>query len=136
MIISRSIHVASDGIIYSFLWLNNIPLGFPNGSLVKNLPAMQALQEMQFRSLGWEDPLEEGMTITPVFLPGESHGQRSLAGCSPWGHKESDTTEPLKKQKNQSTHPLVQVLTSVTLFYLSIIFLSISLLVSYVTLTE
>ena len=32
---------------------------------------------------------------TPVFLPGESHGQRSLVGCSPWGHKESDTTEPV-----------------------------------------
>ena len=30
---------------------------------------------------------------TPAFLPGESHGQRSLAGYSPWGHKESDTTE-------------------------------------------
>ena len=30
---------------------------------------------------------------TPVFLPGESHGQRSLSGYSPWGHKESDTTE-------------------------------------------
>ena len=29
----------------------------------------------------------------PVFLPGESHGHRSLAGDSPWGHKESDTTE-------------------------------------------
>ena len=32
---------------------------------------------------------------TPVFLPGEAHGQRSLAGCSPWGRKESDTTERL-----------------------------------------
>ena len=30
---------------------------------------------------------------TPVFLPGESHGQRNLAGCSPWGLTESDTTE-------------------------------------------
>ena len=30
---------------------------------------------------------------TPVFLPGESYGQRSLAGYSPWGHKDSDTTE-------------------------------------------
>ena len=29
---------------------------------------------------------------TPVFLPGESHGQRSLVGCCPWGRKESDTT--------------------------------------------
>ena len=30
---------------------------------------------------------------TPVFLPGESHGQRSLAGYSPWGHRESDTAK-------------------------------------------
>ena len=44
--------------------------------------------------LGWEDPLEEGVaTHSSIFLPGESHGQRSLAGYSPWGHKESDTTE-------------------------------------------
>ena len=32
---------------------------------------------------------------TPVLLPGKSHGQRSLVGCSPWGPKESDTTEQL-----------------------------------------
>ena len=32
---------------------------------------------------------------TPVLLPGKSHGRRSLAGCSPWGHEESDTTERL-----------------------------------------
>ena len=32
---------------------------------------------------------------TPVLLPGKSHGWRSLVGCSPWGHRESDTTEPL-----------------------------------------
>ena len=59
------------------------------------------MQEMQFRrgldpwvgSLGWEDSLEEGQQPTSVFLPGESHGQRSLAGYSPWGHKESYTTE-------------------------------------------
>ena len=39
---------------------------------------------MWFQSLGWEDSLEEGMaTPIPVFLLGESHGQRSLAGCSP-----------------------------------------------------
>ena len=35
------------------------------------------------------------MATTPVFLPGEFHGQRSLAGYSPGGHKESDTTERL-----------------------------------------
>ena len=32
---------------------------------------------------------------TPVLLPGKSHGQRSLVGCSPWGHEESDPTEQL-----------------------------------------
>ena len=48
---------------------------------------------MWVQSLGREDPLGEGMAPTPVFLPGESHGQRSLAGYSPWGHTELDTTE-------------------------------------------
>ena len=33
--------------------------------------------------------------ITPVLLPGKSHGQRSLVGCSPWGHEESDMTKGL-----------------------------------------
>ena len=36
-----------------------------------------------------------GRSPGEVFLPGESHGQRSLAGSSPWGRKESDTTERL-----------------------------------------
>ena len=42
--------------------------------MVKNLPAIQATW---LWSLGWEDPLEEGLQPTPVFLPGEFHGQRS-----------------------------------------------------------
>ena len=37
--------------------------------------------------------LEKEMATTPVFLPGESHGQRNLAGFSPWDHKELDMTE-------------------------------------------
>ena len=37
-------------------------------------------------------PWRRERLLTPVFLPGESHGQRSLAGCSPWGHRELDTT--------------------------------------------
>ena len=57
---------------------------------VKNLPAMQ---ETWVRSLGWEDPLEKDMATHSSILPGESHGQRSLAGYSPRGCKESDTTE-------------------------------------------
>ena len=41
----------------------------------------------------WEDPLEEKMTITPVFFPGKSHGQKSLVGYGPVSLKELDTTE-------------------------------------------
>ena len=40
---------------------------------------------------------------TPVFLPGESHGQRSLAGNSPWGQKESDVTERLTLAQKRGT---------------------------------
>ena len=60
--------------------------------MVKNLLAMQ---EIRVQCLGPEDSLEKGMQPTPVFLPGESHGQRSLGGYSPRGHKGSDTTEGL-----------------------------------------
>ena len=42
---------------------------------------------------GSEDPLEKGMATHSSILAGEFHGQRSLAGYSPWGRKESDTTE-------------------------------------------
>ena len=67
--------------------------GFPGGSGVKNPPIKQETQETWVRSLGWEDPLEEGMEPTPEFLSGKLHGQRILAGYSPGGRKESDTTE-------------------------------------------
>ena len=59
---------------------------------VKSLPAMQ---ETEVPPLGWENPLEKDMATTPVFLPRKSHGWRSLAGYSPWDHKESDMTERL-----------------------------------------
>ena len=57
--------------------------------LVKNPPAMQ---ETQVPSLGQEDPWRRKWQPTSVFLPGKSHGQSSIAGYSPWGHKESDKT--------------------------------------------
>ena len=56
---------------------------------------LPAVQETQLRPLGRQDPLEEGMQTTLASLPGDSHGQRSLVGYSPWGHKESDTTDQL-----------------------------------------
>ena len=60
--------------------------------MVKNPPTMR---ETWVQSLGWEDPQRRAQQPTPVFLPGEFRGQRSLAGYSPCGHKESDTTEQL-----------------------------------------
>jgi len=53
---------------------------------------MQETQKMWVQSLGQEDPLE-AEKLTPVFLPGKSHGERKLTGYSPNGQKESDTTE-------------------------------------------
>ena len=87
--------------------------------MVKNLPSMR---ETWVQSLGWEGfpggisgkepicqrrrhkrrgfdpwvgkiPWRGKWLPTPVLFPGESHGQRSLKGYSPWGHKEKDTTE-------------------------------------------
>ena len=43
-------------------------MGFPSGSAVKNLPEMQELQETWVQSLGWEDPLEEGMATHTSIL--------------------------------------------------------------------
>ena len=61
--------------------------------MVKNPPA---IQETWVRSQGQEDSLEKGMaTHSTLFTPRESHGQRSLAGYSPEGCKDSDRTEQL-----------------------------------------
>ena len=56
--------------------------------MLKNLPAMQ---ETCIRKTPWR----KKWLPTPVFLPGELHGQKSLEGYSPWGHKELDMAEML-----------------------------------------
>ena len=56
----------------------------------KSLPAMW---QTWVRSLGWEDPLEEGRDTHSSILAWGIPWQRSLAGYIPWGHKELDTTE-------------------------------------------
>ena len=70
------------------------PLQYSWASLVtqtvKSLPAMR---ETWVRSLGWEVPWRRAWQPTPVFLPGEPHGQRSLAGCGPCGHEEPGATK-------------------------------------------
>ena len=48
-----------------------------------------ARQETWVRTLGGKDLLEKEMAPTLVFLPGKSHGQRSLLGYSPWSEDES-----------------------------------------------
>ena len=60
--------------------------------MVKNLPV---IREAWVWTLGWEDPLENDMAAHSSTLPGESHGQRSLVGCSPWGRTESYKTEKI-----------------------------------------
>ena len=58
--------------------------------MVKN---PSAVWETWAQSLGWEDPLEEGVEPTPVVLPGESQGLGGLVGCRLRGRTELDTTE-------------------------------------------
>ena len=64
--------------------------GLPWWLTVKRLLTMQ---ETQVRSLVRKILWKRKWQPTPVLLPGKYHGQRSLVGYSPWGHKESDTTE-------------------------------------------
>ena len=63
-------------------------IGFPGGSVVKDLPTMP---KTQVQSLGQEDPLEKKWQPIPVFLPGGSHGQRSLVGYAVHGIAKSQT---------------------------------------------
>ena len=58
------------------------------------------MQEMWVDPWSRKIPWRRKRQPTPVFLPEKSHGQRSLAGYSPWGHRELDTTERL----NNNTH--------------------------------
>ena len=69
-------------------WVKKIPL-----VVMKNSPANEGGMRPGFSPWVGKIPWRKAWQPTPVFLPGESHGQRSLTGYSPWGHKESDTAE-------------------------------------------
>ena len=58
---------------------------------VKNTPAMQDMQRHRFNLCVGKIPWRREWLPTPIFLPGETHGQGSLEGYSPWDRKESDT---------------------------------------------
>ena len=68
--------------------------------MVKNLPTMQ---KPRFDPWVRKIPCRREWQPTPIFLPGDFHGQRSLVGCSPWGHKELDETEGLTHTRT-NTH--------------------------------
>ena len=75
--------------------------GFPGGSVVKNPPANvgDAGDKGLIPESGRSPGEGNGNPFTPVFLPRESHGQRSLAGYSPQGRKELDVTEHSTAEK-------------------------------------
>ena len=78
--------------VLQILYFPDSSMGFPDGSDGKestcNAGDLSSI-------LCWEDPLVKGKATHSIILARESHGQRSLAGYSQWGHKESDTTEGL-----------------------------------------
>ena len=83
----------------SFYFSNLYPMLFPLSAMVgsrsrsrasliaKSVKSLPAMQQTQVQFLGQEDPLENKWQPSPIFLPGKSHGQRSLAGYCLWGHK-------------------------------------------------
>ena len=89
-VLKRNILLVDSCPIFSIISMNGRGTSLV-AQMVKKLPAMQ---ETQVPSLGREDPLgeENGYTLQHSCLP-DFHGQRSLAGYSSWGHKESDMTE-------------------------------------------
>ena len=62
-------------------------MGFPGGSAVKNPPANAGDKRLGFDPWVGKIPWRRKWQPIPVLLPGTSHGQRSLAGYTPWSHK-------------------------------------------------
>ena len=80
-----------------FVWKQNSVKGFSGGSAVKNLPANA--EDVGLIPASARFPWRRKWQPTPVILPGKSHGQRSQAGCSPWGSKSVEYTEQLNNNK-------------------------------------
>ena len=89
--------VKGFGIVNNDTYISIYICGVPGASAIKNLPVIQETcrrhKRLRFESWVRKTLWSKKWQLTPVFSPGESHGQISLAGYSPWGHKELDTTE-------------------------------------------
>ena len=72
--------------------------GFTAGSVVKNLSAVEEIQEIGFNPWAGKIPWKRNWQLYPVFLPREFHGRGTCVGNSPWDHKELDMTEYTHKQ--------------------------------------
>ena len=92
-----ALYVPEFYLLISFRYTLRLSGGFPGGSVVKNPPA-SAGDAGSTPGLGRSPGGGNGQP-TPVFLAGEAHGRRSLAGYRPWGRRESATTERLNKNK-------------------------------------
>ena len=113
--IGAILEAAFCSIFFSFLDIGNTTLAFLGGSDGKE----SAYNEGDSRFSPWVRNIcwRREWQPTPVFLPGEFHGQRSLAAYSPWGHKELDTTEQLTHTHTHThTHTLTHTVTSVSIF--------------------
>ena len=86
--------------------------------MVKNLPANSGRCKIcRFDPWVRKIPWRRAWQYTPVFLPGESHGQWNLAGYSPWDHKESDVTEPSNTFRRIYTHTVHYKFTEIKDIY-------------------
>ena len=85
-------------------FLKSCQRGFPGGDS-GNEPACQCRRCKRRGFDPWvgKMPWRRAWQPAPVFLPGESHGQKSLVGYSPWGRKESDTTEASETHTHNAT---------------------------------
>ena len=87
----NSIFPLEIGILYSLIWVSQWLSGLKKKK--KKLPTMQETTRQEFNPCVRKIPWRRKWQPTAVCLPGEAHGQRSLAGYSSWSRKESDRTE-------------------------------------------
>ena len=81
-------------------------LGFPGGSMIKNSPANAGDKKHRLDPWVGNIPWRRKWQPTPVFLPGKSHGQRSLVGYSLWGQKKK-VRHDLETKQQQLTYLLI-----------------------------